>query len=32
VRGAGADAVIPKPFVPDYLIRTVDRLVHGARV
>jgi DNA-binding response OmpR family regulator len=32
VTGSGADAVIPKPFGPDYLIRTVDRLVHGVRV
>jgi DNA-binding response OmpR family regulator len=32
VTGAGADAVIPKPFVPDYLIRTVGRIVHGTRV
>jgi len=29
---AGADAVIPKPFVLEHLIRTVGRLVHGARV
>jgi len=28
----GADAVIPKPFVLEHLIRTVGRLVHGARV
>ena len=32
VTGADADAVIPKPFVPDYLVRTVGRLVLGARV
>ena len=32
VTGAGADAVIPKPFLPDHLIRTVGRLVHGVRV
>jgi DNA-binding response OmpR family regulator len=32
VTGAGADAVIPKPFLPDYLIRTVGRMVHGTRV
>ena len=32
VATADADAVIPKPFVPDYLVRTVGRLVHGARV
>ena len=32
VLGVGADAVIPKPFLPDYLIRTVGRLVLGARV
>jgi DNA-binding response OmpR family regulator len=32
VTGAGADAVIPKPFVPDYLVRVVGRLVLGARV
>ena len=32
VMGVGADAVIPKPFVPDYLVQTVGRLVHGARV
>jgi DNA-binding response OmpR family regulator len=29
---AGADAIVPKPFLPDHLIRTVERLVHGARV
>jgi DNA-binding response OmpR family regulator len=29
---AGADAVIPKPFVLDHLIRTVGRLVHGVGV
>ena len=29
---AGADAVTPKPFVLEHLIRTVGRLVHGARV
>jgi len=32
VLGVGADAVIPKPFLPDHLIRTVGRLVLGARV
>jgi DNA-binding response OmpR family regulator len=32
VTGAGVDAVIPKPFVPDYLVRIVARLVLGARV
>ena len=29
---AGGDAIVPKPFLPDHLIRTVERLVHGARV